>query len=174
MLSEDEHKRQADLFEDMLEDLKTWRASFTEEEKGAHKALAEFLHENDAERDDFLVDYDNAFETANTSGNGILDKDEFRAYVDKIDEISVGIGLKHRESTNAYVDMCWKVFNGYNQDHDGVKKEEIDYVINYITMKGEQATEETEQVDRSIIQLAQLANLARKWQADDEGRRVEV
>ena len=74
----DERKRQADLFEDMIEDIKTWRSSFTEEEKIAHEAFAEFLHANDAERDEFLVDYDNAFETANTSGDGILDKDEYR------------------------------------------------------------------------------------------------
>ena len=91
----------------MVEDLKAWRASFTEEEKSVHQAFAEFLRTNDVERDAFLVNYDSAFEIADISGDGILDKDEFHAYVDMIDFIANGIGLKQREPTKAYVDLCW-------------------------------------------------------------------
>ena len=157
----------------MVEDLKAWRASFTEEEKSVHQAFAEFLRTNDVERDDFLVNYDSAFKIANISGDGILDKDEFHAYVDMIDFIANGIGLKQREPTKAYVDLCWQAFNGYNQYYDGVKEEDINYVVKYITMRVKQATEETDQVDLRMISMAQLADLARKWKFADERDRTE-
>ena len=43
---------------------------------------------------------DDAFEEVNTSGDGILDKVQFRAYVVKMDELAVARGLKHRETTD--------------------------------------------------------------------------
>ena len=64
--------------------------------------------------------------------------------------------------------MCWTAFNGYNQNYDGVKRKNIDYVVNYITMKDEQATEEIEQEDHRIVLLYQFANIAREWQATEE------
>ena len=158
----------------MVEDLKAWRASFTEEEKGAHEAFAEFLRANDVERDDFLVNYDSTFEIVNTSGDGILDRDEFHAYVGMIDFIAIGIGLKQREPTKAYVDLCWKAFNGYKQNYYGVKKEDVNYVVKYITTRVEQATEEKNHLDQRMILLAQFANLARDWNLADQGDRTEA
>ena len=77
---------------------------------------------------------DDAFEQANTSGDGVMDKDQFRAFVDKMDQLAVGRGLKHRETTDEFIEMCWTGFNGYNQAREGVTKEEIVYVLRYCTM----------------------------------------
>ena len=51
-----------------------------------------------------------------------------------MDELAVNRGLKHRESTEAFIDMCWAGFNGYTLDTDGVSKEDIIYVLRYCTM----------------------------------------
>ena len=52
-----------------------------------------------------------------------------------MDQNGVSRGLKHRETDDAFIDMVFPAFDGFNQATQGVSKAEILMVLNLLNRK---------------------------------------
>ena len=81
-----------------------------------------------------MKEFDDAFALAQGEGGAeLLDKDQLRVFIVKMNQNAVEAGQAGRETTDEYVDMCWLAFNGYDLNTDGVSKDDITYVLRYCT-----------------------------------------
>ena len=60
-------------------------------------------------RKEFEQELDDAFDEC-TQNEGVMNKEQFRAFVNKTNELSHKRNLKTREVTDEYIDLLW---NGY-------------------------------------------------------------
>ena len=115
-------------------DKQAWEASFTEEEKAKGAEFEEQLKASPDALTEFMGQIDSTFAEADADSNGVLTRDEFKVFVTKMDEHGVNRGLKHRETTDEFVDTVYPSFNGFNEGTDGVSKQEILVILNMINM----------------------------------------
>ena len=139
LLSDEELKRQEDLFEWLINDIDEWEAAMTEEERKAQEDFEDSLRKpadegGDEIRKAFTDDFDEAFASANVSADGFLKEAEFRPWLDKLNDLAINRQLKAREHTDEYVANCWKAFNGHKPDEEGVSKKSCIYVLRYCSM----------------------------------------
>ena len=86
----------------------------------------------------FLMEIHNGFTEADADGNGLLTKDEFKSFVSIMNNNGVARGLKHRDTTDEFINTVYPCFQGFNQATDGVTKEEIMTVLNIINIAKEE------------------------------------
>ena len=116
-----------------------WEASFTEDEKKKGDDFELELRTDQAKMSAFLQEIHSGFEEADADSNGLLSKSEFKSFVSIMNNNGVARGLKHRDTTDEFIDMVYPCFDGFNQSNEGCSKEEIMAVLNIINMAKEQA-----------------------------------
>ena len=62
-----------------------------------------------------------------------------------MDANGVQRGLKHRETTDEFIDLVFPCFDGFNQASSGVSKPEIMMVLNLINRKENEESKEDEE-----------------------------
>ena len=72
------------------------------------------------------------FAEANTTGDGLLNFEEFKSFVIRANE-----GKETRETSDEWITMAWKTFNGYNPDREGISEEELIYCLGEIARPGQ-------------------------------------
>ena len=68
----------------------------------------------DDKRDDFMSELEEAFTESDSQGNGRLNRAGLKAFFEQMNEKGVKEGLKAREVTEAWMDIAWPVFNGFD------------------------------------------------------------
>ena len=102
----------------------------TDEEKEALENFSKELRTpeeegGDDKRDDFMSQIEEAFTEADSQGNGRLNRAGLKAFFEQMNEKGLQEGLKGREVTEAWMDIAWPVFNGFDQENEGVSKEDL-------------------------------------------------
>ena len=69
-----------------------------------------------------MNEIDENFTTADVNSDGLLNKEEFKAFVVAMNQCGVAKGLKNRDTTDEWLNMVYPAFNGYNVGVDGVTK----------------------------------------------------
>ena len=86
----------------------------------------------------FEKEVDDAWDEVHGNGNGIIDFDQFKAFMNKMNDCAVARGLKSRDYTEEEWDMIWTAFNGYNGgnselQYEGITKDDLMYVSRLAT-----------------------------------------
>ena len=115
-----------------------WEAQFSEEEKTVGAAFEATLKDDPAALGQFMQEIDDTFNSSDTNGDGLLDRVEFKTFVERMDANGVQRGLKHRETDDTFIDMVYPCFDGFNQESQGVSKGEILMVLNLLNRKTEE------------------------------------
>ena len=131
-VSAEEHARIMALLEPLLKDKADWEAQFTEQEKSTGAQFEMKLKEDPQELMAFMAEIQETFQSCDADGDGLLVRDEFKNFVHRMNENGVGRGLKHRETTDEFIDMVYPAFNGFNQETTGVSKGEIMMVLDLL------------------------------------------
>ena len=89
-------------------------------------------------RDAYQKEIDDAWNEVHGDGNGIIDRDQFQAFMEKMNQCAVAKGLKERTYTDEEWNMLWTAFNGYNggnpePHYEGVTYDDIMYVARHAT-----------------------------------------
>ena len=114
-----ERERLDALQKPLVEDKKEWEATLTESEKQKFEDFEKSLRVpedegGDAARDAFQKEIDETFASADSAGNGLLDKEGIKSFFVQMNDHGVAKELKSRPVTDAWVDKAWPVFNGYS------------------------------------------------------------
>ena len=89
-------------------------------------------------RDAYQKEIDDAWNEVHGDGNGIINFDQFQAFMEKMNQCAVAKGLKERTYTDEEWNMLWTAFNGYNggnpePHYEGVTYDDIMYVARHAT-----------------------------------------
>ena len=77
-----------------------------------------------------MTQIDSAFNTSDADGDSLLSRVEFKQFVSKMNEIGAARGLKHRDTTDEFIDKAFPCFSGFNPaSPDGVTCQEIMMVL---------------------------------------------
>ena len=80
-----------------------------------------------------MAQIDAAFTACDANGDGLLSRDEFKSFVSTMNDHGVARGLKHRDTTDEFIDKVYPSFNGFNPTNsEGVSKQEILIVLNLV------------------------------------------
>ena len=127
-----EEQRIQALFMPLIVDKVAWETSFTTEEASAGAAFEEQLRTDPAAAQEFQREIDTTFTAADVNGDALLDRDELKVFVTAMNANGVARGLKHRDTTDDFIDKVYTAFNGFNQATQGVSKMEILTILNMI------------------------------------------
>ena len=116
----------------LIQDKNAWEASFTAEEKAKGEEFENELKTNPEALQGFMAQIDAAFTGADSDADGLLQRDEFKAFVETMNNNGVARGLKHRDTTDEFIDTVYPCFNGFNPSVDGVGKNEILLILNMV------------------------------------------
>ena len=94
-------------------DKEQWEQSFTDEERNAGAAFEQSLRTNPEALQGFMTEIDDTFTAADVNADGVLDRDEFKAFVTAMNANGVARGLKNRDTTDEFIDMVFPAFNGF-------------------------------------------------------------
>ena len=79
-----------------------------------------------------MAQIDAAFTSSDANTDGLLQRDEFKTFVATMNDNGVARGLKHRDTTDEFIDKVYPCFNGFNDQVDGVTKQEILIILNMV------------------------------------------
>ena len=138
-LSPEEIKRQEGLFTPLQDDLWEWEKTLTDAEREAKEAFEASLRIPDEEeggqanREAFQKEIDDGWNEVHGDGNGIIDFEQFKVFMMKMNDCAIARGLKAREYSDEEWNMLWTAFNGYNggnpePHYEGVTYDDIMYV----------------------------------------------
>ena len=116
----------------LIEDKNAWESSFSEEERSKGEQFETELKTNPEALQGFMAQIDGAFQSADANADGLLQRDEFKTFVSTMNDNGVARGLKHRDTTDEFIDKVFPCFNGFNPDVDGVSKQEILVILNMV------------------------------------------
>ena len=106
------------MFKPIIDEFDAYYESMTDEEKKFQKRFNK-ERSNIAEEAEKYQEYmDQCFASCNVKNNGKLDKEEFKTYVEQMDEYVVKYGMKSHETTDELIDMYWKCFTKYNSANE--------------------------------------------------------
>ena len=108
------------LVQPLVVDKIAWEASYTEDERQKSEDFENELKTDAAKAQGFMAEIENGFKEADADSNGLLSKTEFKSFVTVMNANGVARGLKHRETTDEFIDMVYPCFDGFNQEADGV------------------------------------------------------
>ena len=134
-ISPEEQQRIMSLLAPLKEDKAAWESSFTDEEKQKGAAFEDELKKNPEALQTFVGQIDSTFTEADSNGDGKLVRDEFKQFVSKMNAHGVARGLKHRETTDEFIDKVFPSFDGFNPTQAGVSKAEIMIILNLINQE---------------------------------------
>ena len=102
----------------------------TTEEQEALEHFAKDLRTPEEEggddiRDEFMTGLEEAFTSSDSQGNGRLNRAGLKAFFEQMNEKGVNNGLKGRDVTEAWMDIAWPVFNGFDEGTEGVSKHDL-------------------------------------------------
>lgn len=112
-----------------------WEGSFTEDERTKGAEFEEELKQNPEALQRFMGEIDTAFTESDANADGLLSRDEFKEFVSKMNANGVGRGLKNRDTTDEFIDSVYPSFNGFNTSTDGVSKNELMAILNFINQE---------------------------------------
>ena len=115
-----------------MQDKVQWETQFTAEERAVGAAFEKKLREDQSAFQAFMSEIQDTFTTCDTNANGLLTRDEFKAFVTQMDTNGTSRGLKHRDTDDAFIDMVYPAFDGFNLSTEGVNKTEILMVLNLL------------------------------------------
>ena len=72
-----------------------------------------------------MSEIEEAFTEADSQGNGRLNRAGLKAFFEHMNEKGLKEGLKGREVTEAWMDIAWPAFNGFDQENEGVSKDDL-------------------------------------------------
>ena len=110
-----EEQRIQALFMPLIVDKVAWETSFTTEEAAKGAAFEEQLRSDPAAAQAFQREIDETFVACDVNGDALLDRDELKNFVTQMNQNGVNRGLKHRETTDEFIDTVYAAFNGFNQ-----------------------------------------------------------
>ena len=108
-----EQQRIQTLLAPLKADKEQWEQSFTDEERNAGAAFEQSLRTNPEALQGFMTEIDDTFTAADVNADGVLDRDEFKAFVTAMNANGVARGLKNRDTTDEFIDMVFPAFNGF-------------------------------------------------------------
>ena len=87
-------------------------------------------------RNQFDQELDDAFDEC-TQNEGVMNKEQFRAFVEKTNELCHKRNLKTRETTDEYIDLLWNCYAKWEQEEvDGqVMNETITKQTLFVVMR---------------------------------------
>ena len=137
--TKEEIERQKQLFQWLIDDMREFDASMNEEEKANKERFEDEQGKPEEEggtpfREAFNAELEKCFSDANASGTGSLSCDEFKAWLNAMNELAADKGMKRREHTDEYLQRCWETFNDHKPDEEGVSYKSCMYVMRYCAM----------------------------------------
>lgn len=106
--------RIAALLAPLIEDKNMWETSFTEEEKASGLNFEQSLKTSPEALQEFMGQIDAAFSGADADADGMLSCSEFKAFVSTMNDNGVSRGLKHRDTTDEFINKVYPCFQGFN------------------------------------------------------------
>lgn len=82
-----------------------------------------------------MQEIQDTFTSCDTNEDGLLNREEFKTFVVRMDQNGVNRGLKHRDTDDAFIDMVYPCFDGFNSATQGVSKAEILMVLNLLNRR---------------------------------------
>lgn len=117
---DDESARIQGLLAPLIADKSAWESSFTEEEKAKGQQFEEEIKTNPEALKAFMGQINEAFVFADANSDGLLNREEFKVFVETMNNHGVARGLKHRDTTDEFISSVYPSFNGFNTAADGV------------------------------------------------------
>uniref|UniRef100_A0A7S3I0U6 EF-hand domain-containing protein n=1 Tax=Favella ehrenbergii TaxID=182087 RepID=A0A7S3I0U6_9SPIT len=127
-----QRERMMALLAPLIEDKNAWEASFTEEERAKGEQFEQELKTSPEALQAFMAQIDAAFTGADADQDGLLQRAEFKSFVETMNGCGVERGLKHRDTTDEFIDKVFPCFNGFSAEVDGVSKNEILMILNMV------------------------------------------